>query len=410
MPDIRYKKLNWNMTKILFLLFLSFQPAFSLPPLQLYIEITPPGGVLNLEPGFYSGPAVITRPITINGHGKVTIDAQGEGTVLSIQADNTIIRGLHLTDSGDSFDKMDAGIMLKADNVLLENNIIENTLFGIILHRANDNIVRNNRITSKETSLSLRGDGLRMWNSFDNVIENNDFIKVRDIYITNSHSNHFISNRISHSRIGFELVFSHENELIANSIKHNSTGLMVIYSSDLLIKQNHISHLRSFAGSAMAFKESNMVQVLENEVLHCATGISTNSPLDPENILTIKNNHFIYNDAALYFYGEKGGHILHGNDFEANLLDVQASLPRASFYNDWQNNHWDLYEGFDRNHDGMGDTPYVLYSWSDRLWVDVPMTQFFRGTPMLEIIDFMERFVSFTEPAVMLTDEIPKLQ
>lgn len=408
MTDIRFKNMSLKLTKIILLLFLLFKTAFSLPPLQLYIELTPAGGVLNLEPGFYSGPAVITRPITINGHGKVTIDANGEGTVLSIEADNTIISGLHLISSGTSFDKMDAGIILKADNVLIENNIIENTLFGIILQGAKNNVIRNNSITSIETSLSLRGDGLRMWNSYDNLIENNDFIKVRDIYITNSHSNHFIRNRISHSRIAFELVFSHENEIIANSIEHNSTGFMVLYSTDLLIKQNHISHLRSFAGSAMAFKESNMVTVLGNEVLHCAVGISANSPLDPENILTIKNNHFIYNDVALYFYGEKGGHIIHGNHFEANLLDVQASLPRASFYNDWQNNHWDLYEGFDRNHDGVGDRPYILYSWSDRLWVDVPMTQFFRGSPMLETIDFMERFVSFSEPASMLKDETPK--
>ena len=408
MTDIRFKNMSLKLTKIILLLFLLFQTAFSLPPLQLYIELTPAGGVLNLEPGFYFGPAVITRPITINGHGKVTIDANGEGTVLSIEADNTIISGLHLISSGTSFDKMDAGIILKADNVLIENNIIENTLFGIILQGAKNNVIRNNSITSIETSLSLRGDGLRMWNSYDNLIENNDFIKVRDIYITNSHSNHFIRNRISHSRIAFELVFSHENEIIANSIEYNSTGFMVLYSTDLLIKQNHIRHLRSFAGSAMAFKESNMVKVLENEVLHCAVGISANSPLDPENILTIKNNHFIYNDVALYFYGEKGGHIIHGNHFEANLLDVQASLPRASFYNDWQNNHWDLYEGFDRNHDGVGDRPYILYSWSDRLWVDVPMTQFFRGSPMLETIDFMERFVSFSEPASMLKDETPK--
>lgn len=405
--------MSLNPTQIFssFLLFLLlFQPVRALPPLQLYIEITPPGGVLNLEPGYYSGPAVITRPITINGHGKVTIDAEGDGSVLSIEANNTTIRGLHLTNSGHSFDSTDAGILLKADNTLIENNIIDNTLFGFHLQGANDNTIRNNKITSKETSLSLRGDGLRMWNSHDNLIENNNFIKVRDIYITNSLTNRFIGNRISHSRIGFELVFSHENEIIANSISNNTTGLMVIYSSDLLIKQNHISHLRSFAGAAMAFKESNMVKVVDNEILHCAVGVSTNSPLDPENILTIKNNHFIYNDVALYFYGEKGGHIIHDNHFQANLLDVQASLPRASFYNNWQNNHWDLYEGFDRNHDGVGDTPYALYYWSDRLWVDVPMAQFFRGTPMLEMIDFMERLVSFSEPALMLKDDSPKVK
>jgi len=392
------------------LLLLLTQPVFALSPLQLYIEITPPGGVLNLEPGFYSGPAVIKRPITINGHGRVTIDAGDDGSVLTIEADNTTIRGLHLTHSGTSFDKVDAAISLKADNALIENNIIDNTLFGIQLQGADNNTIRNNKITSINTSVSLRGDGLRMWYSHDNLIENNDFIKVRDIYVTNSLRNRFINNHISHSRIGFELVFSHKNTLRGNSIKHNSTGFMVIYSRDLLIKDNYISHLRSFAGSAMAFKESNNIKILDNTILHCSVGISTNSPLDPENRLLIKSNHFLYNDVALYFYGEKGGHLIYDNFFEVNLLDVQASLPRASFYNDWQNNHWDLYEGFDRNHDGIGDTAYDLYAWTDRLWVDIPMTQFFRGTPILETIDFMERFASFSKPAIMLHDQTPRLK
>jgi len=384
--------------------------VFALPPMQLYVELTPAGGVLRPEPGRYSGPVVLTRAITIEGRGKVIIDAEGDGSVLTIEADNTIIRGLHLTNSGESFDKADAGITLKADKTLIENNTIDNTLFGINLLGGNDNIIRNNIITSKETSLSLRGDGLRMWYSHDNLIENNDFIKVRDIYITNSLNNRFIANRIRDSRIGFELIFSHENEIIANSIEHNSTGIILIYSNDLLIKKNHISHLRSFAGSALAFKETYGVQILENMILHCAVGLSANAPLNPENILTLKDNKFIYNDVALYFYGERGGHLLYGNHFAANLTDVQASAPRAAFYNDWQNNFWDTYEGFDNNGDGIGDTAFELYAWSDRLWVDVPMTQFFRGTPIMEIIDFAERFASFSDPVLMLRDKHPRMQ
>ncbi len=394
---------------VLLILLLLSSTVYSLPPMQLYIELTPEGGVLRPEPGRYSGPVVLKRAITIEGRGEVIIDAEGEGSVLTIEADNTIIRGLRLTNSGESFDQTNAGITLKADKVLIENNIIDNTLFGINVLGANDNIIRNNRISSKDTTPSLRGDGLRMWNSHDNLIENNQFIKIRDIYITNSLSNRLQNNYISHSRIGFELVFSHENELIANRIEHNSTGIVLIYSNDLLIKNNHISHLRSYSGFAMAFKETYGVQILGNEILHCATGLSSNAPLDPENILTVKDNNFIYNDIALYFYGEKGGHIIHNNRFEANLLDVQTSAPGAALYNDWQGNFWDRYEGFDNDSDGIGDRPYELYAWSDRLWVDVPMTQFFRGALMMDTIDFIERLASFSDPVLILRDKQPRM-
>ena len=405
----KHLKLKKTLIETLLMLLLS-SPAFALPPMQLYVELTPAGGVLRPEPGRYSGPVVLSRPITIDGQGKVIIDAEGDGSVLTIEADNTVIRGVHLINSGDSFDKTDAGITLKADKTLIENNTIENTLFGINILGSNDNIIRNNSITSKETSLSLRGDGIRMWYSHDNLIENNHFMKVRDIYITNSLGNRLLNNRISHSRIGFELVFSHENEIIGNFIEHNTTGLVLIYSNDLLIKKNYISHLRSYSGSALAFKETYGIKVLENKILHCAVGVNTNAPLSPENILTIKNNDFIYNDVALYFYGEKGGHLIYGNHFEANLLDVQASVPSASLYNDWQDNHWDTYEGFDNNKDGVGDTPFELYAWSDRLWIDVPMTQFFRGTVILETIDFIERLAGFSPPVLMLKDKSPRIQ
>ena len=397
------------MSSVLCLYFLS-DFSLALPPLQLYVELTPAGGTLRPEPGHYSGPVRLTRPITIDGQGKVTVDAEGSGSVITVEAKNSTIRGLHLTNSGDSFDQSNAGITLKADNTIIENNTIDNTLFGINILGSNDNIIRNNHISSKKTSLSLRGDGIRMWNSHDNLIENNHFNKIRDIYVTNSIANRFIGNHISNSRIGFELVFSHENELIENVIISNATGMMIIYSNDVLLEKNHISHLRSFSGSAMAFKENYGVKVRENNIFHCSIGLSTNAPLDPENFLLIENNIFSYNNIALYFYGERGGHKIQGNHFKANLLDVQASAPRASLYNHWQGNLWDNYEGFDRNKDNFGDTPYEMYVWSSRLWVDIPMSQFFRASPLFEAMDFVERLSSFSNPVLMLRDEKPRFK
>ncbi len=58
------------------------------------------------------------------------IDGGGEGSVVTVKADNTVLRGLHLTNSGSSFDQTNAGITLKADQVLIENNQIDKVLFG----------------------------------------------------------------------------------------------------------------------------------------------------------------------------------------------------------------------------------------------------------------------------------------
>ena len=89
--------------------------------------------VLHPPPGRYAGPVIITKPITIEGQGKVIIDGEGAGTVLTIRASNSVIRGLHLTNSGDSFDQVDAGVLVEADHTLIENNKIDHVLFGIHL-------------------------------------------------------------------------------------------------------------------------------------------------------------------------------------------------------------------------------------------------------------------------------------
>ncbi len=75
-----------------------------------------------------------------------------------------------------------------------------------------------------------------------------------------------------------------------------------------------------------------------------------------------------------------------------------------------QDNYWSDYEGFDEDQDGVGDTPYELYVYADRLWQDVPYAQFFKGSPVLEVMDFLERLAPFTEPTVLVRDERPSKQ
>ena len=385
------------------------QVGYALPPLQLYVEITPENGVLKPTPGEYSGPVVITKPITIDGQGEVIVDGGAMDTVISIRSDNVVLRGLQIKGSGESFDKVDAGILLEADNALIENNVLEDVLFGIHLKGANDSIVRGNTISSRPVEPSMRGEGIRLWNSYDNLVEANVITSVRDVFITNSSNNRLRNNKISKSRVGIQLVFAHENEITGNEISDNGTGILLFYSNDLLINKNRISHLRSFSGAALAFKESSGVMVTDNEILHCAVGVTANSPVHKENILRLINNRFAYNDVALYFYGEKGGHIVKNNRFEQNLTDVRVSAVSTALGNVWKENYWDTYRGFDLNNDGIGDTPHEQYIYSDRIWMDRPMTQYFRGSPVMEFLDFVERLSSFSEPQMILSDPAPKI-
>ena len=75
--------------------------------------------------------------------------------------------------------------------------------------------------------------------------------------------------------------------------------------------------------------------------------------------------------------------------------------------NVWEGNYWSDYEGFDRNKDNQGDTPHEIYAYADRLWRDAPNAQFFKGSPVLETLDFLERLAPFTTPDLLVRDAKP---
>ncbi len=384
--------------------------VLGLPSLQVLIDVTPPGGTLKPLPGRYGGNLVINHPMTLNGQGQVILDAQNKGTVLTVKADGVVVRGLHLTHSGDSHDQVDAGILLQADDGLIEHNIIDHSLFGIHLQRADGNVIRNNHISSKDRHVTLRGDGIRFWYSKHNLLQDNQLLNSRDMVFANSTDNRIVGNRIDNGRIGMEFIFSPRNQVRDNQITGNVTGVVVIYSDELKITGNRMQQLRQHTGFGLSIKESSQVLVEDNEIVHCAIGFVVNAPIQPENITILRGNLFAYNEAAMYFYGDRGGHIIEGNRFDNNHTDVLVSSASSALHNHWKGNTWDQYQGFDRNQDGVGDTPHNMYIYADRLWMDTPMARFYRGTPALELVDLVERLAPFSEPDLIMRDPVPDVR
>ncbi len=132
-----------------------------LKPFQQLVDAAPEGSVLRPPPGRYAGPVVLKKPLTIDGQGQVTIDAGDRGTVFSMEAGQTTLRGIHLTGSGDNHDTDDSCLDVRGHGNLVENLVVDNCLFGIDLKQSNDSIVRGNKVRSKDAPLGVRGDGIR---------------------------------------------------------------------------------------------------------------------------------------------------------------------------------------------------------------------------------------------------------
>jgi nitrous oxidase accessory protein len=395
--------------RLTFLLLFPIAAALAAPPLQPLIDATPSGGVLRPAPGTYAGPSTIARPMTLDGAGKVTIEGSGKGTVLTLAASGATLRGLRLTRSGDSHDSVDAGLLIAGDDNLVENNAIDDVLFGIHLRQGNRNRILDNRVAGRPAPRGARGDGLRLWNSRHNRIEGNAFKVVRDLTFANSPDNRILGNTLADGRYGMQFIFSPRAIVENNRLSDTDTGIAVLYSPELTLRGNTVAHALDGGGAGIAFKDSGNALVEGNQILHCAAGLSANAPLNAEAALTVRNNRFAHNIVGMYFYGEKGGHRIEANRFDNNLTQVAVSAAGVGEANLWQGNAWSDYQGFDRNHDGIGDTPHEVWLYSDRIWMETPRAKFFGHSPALELLDFLEKLAPFASPALILRDPAPRM-
>ena len=376
-------------------------------PLQALIDATPSGGTLLLPAGTYSGPATIDRPMVVDGGGQARIDGQQRESVLRVRTNSATIRGLILTGSGDSHDRVDSAIVVEGHHNRIEDNRIEDVLFGITLHAANHNVVARNRIRSRPVDLADRGDGLRIWYGTGNRIEGNDIAQIRDVTISNSPRNRYVGNRIRDSRRAMNFLFANRSLVEGNDLQYNATGLTILNSDGIIIRRNRIAHAMDASGAGIALKESSAALVHDNEIIHCAVGILADSPLHGLNRISIIGNRLSHNVTGINFYGERGGHLIYYNRFEHNLWQATVGGDERNDLNVWYGNYWDDYEGFDRNQDGIGDTPYEIRAYADRIWMDTPMARFFRSSPLLELLDFLERLAPFSSPTLILRDPAP---
>lgn len=380
-----------------------------LKPFQDLVDKAEPGSVLKPPPGVYAGPVTIDKPLTIEGGGQVTIDAGDKGTVMVLNASNSVLRGVRLTGSGDSHDTDDSCLDVRGHDNLIEDVVVDNCLFGIDLKQVNNSTVRRNKISSKDLELGVRGDGLRLWYSHDNLIEGNEIVDSRDMVAWYSHRNRFIDNLGRRSRYSIHFMFANENVVDGNRFYDNAVGVYFMYTEGGAATNNIISHATGATGMGIGFKEASGTLIENNEIIYCGIGIGSDlSPFQPDSTIEVRNNRLAYNGIAIQFNSETGGNNMRGNLFEGNLTQVSyGGRSEDSSKNFWEGNFWDDYQGFDRNGDGIGDNVHELYSYADRIWIELPMARFFRSSPVLELLDFLERLAPFSAPDLILRDEQP---
>jgi len=368
------------------------------------------GDTLRLKPGFYTGPATVNvANVVIDGQGEATISGMQNQSVFIIKADSVTIMNCDIIDSGDSPDRLDAGVKIREGHyVNIINNRISNCLVGIDLYKSDYCVLKYNDITSiASKSLALKGDGIRLWYSNHNALEQNYWHEVRDMVVWYSSDNSFYANKGENSRYGMHFMYSHENRISFSEFSNNSVGVFLMYSEKTLISNNLIQRNNGTSGMCVGMKETSSNQILNNRFLYSAKGIHFDiSPLVPYKVNTIQGNEIAFCNEGMYFHSDIEGNEIEGNFFHDNLTQVFTNGKTAN-RNKFKGNYWGDYQGFDRDKDNIGDIPYVLYSYNGQLTDFNGDVGFYFGAPILEVLDFLERLAPFSKPKFILRDRKP---
>jgi len=382
--------------------------------LQNAIDNAPSGSILSLPAGVYKGSIVINKPLTIIGKEEgVIIDGEGNGTVITIKGSFITLKNLTIRGSGERHEGLDAAIKLSdGKQCEISHCKIYDCLFGIDMQMVSNSIIAHNNITSKDLELGLRGDGLRLWYSNDNIIQENRLIKSRDMVVWYSHGNEILKNYGRENRYSLHFMYAGKNLIKENTYELNSVGIFFMYSQDSIAIGNVIKSSLGATGMGIGLKDVSNFTLKDNTVLYNAQGLYIDrSPFEPDTHNWIIGNHILYNSEAMHFHSLSENNVIKENTIMGNIEDVvNDSRGSKTNENEIVGNYWDKYEGFDRNGDNVGDTPHKVYQYADQLWVYNPDVKFFYASPVISLLNFLAKLAPFTKPLFLMEDQYPKVK
>ena len=383
--------------------------------LQAAITSAQPGATIHVPAGTYNTHLVIDKPLTLIGENMPVIQGDGTGDVIEITAPDVTLRGFVVRGSGDSLDKENAGITVGGKHVTLENNLVEDSLFGIYLHNAPGSVLRGNTVIGKDLPISRRGDGLKIWYSADTLVENNAVHDSRDAVIWYSPGTTVRGNTMERNRYGFHFMQSDNHLIEDNVLRHNSVGIYLMYGNNYTIRRNLILDSRGPSGYALGLKEINNGAFEGNRLVNNRVAVYTDgSPIQPDGRVTFSHNLLAYNDIALTMLPNTHHNVYSDNVFLENSEQVAIAGEGELVENDWavagRGNYWSDYTGYDANHDGIGDIPYAAKSLYENLMDTHPELRLFQLSPAADALDLAAKAFPIFQPQPKMADPSPLVE
>jgi nitrous oxidase accessory protein len=350
---------------------------------------------LRLAPGIHPGPLVLDRggPTVVIGEPGAVLRGTGKGTVLEIRAAGSIVRGLRIERSGRDPDQYDAGVLVAADSVQLENLVIRDVLFGVYVDKARAVTLRGLDIAGPPgLRESERGDGITFYSARSVLAQGNHVTDVRDgMYFSYSDSIRVIDNTVTRVRFGLHYMFSHANHFERNVFTDNAAGAVIMFSRGLVISDNVFAWNAGARSYGLVLQQATDAVVTGNLLVGNGIGVFFDNVIHG----TFTDNVVAGNWLGLQLFDNSEATRLTGNAVFANTFAATGGADSAAYRLcvDGRGNYWGAAPGggYDLRGDGVLDRPHAASSPLAELALRREGLRLWLTSPAAKLLEWAER-------------------
>jgi nitrous oxidase accessory protein len=367
------------------------------------IELAKDNDTILIQPGIYKeGNIIIRKSVILIGQNFPILEGENKFEIFTVSGSNITIKGLLFQNSGQSALNDYASIkIIDSKNLVIENNKVINSYFGIHISNSSFVTVRNNIITGSPTSEQNTGNGIHLWKCNNARIENNHVTGHRDGIYFEFVTESTIQNNLSKKNIryGLHFMFSNNDNYFNNTFSNNGAGVAVMYSRKVKMEGNNFEMNWGPSSYGILLKDITDSYIQNNTFYKNSVGIH----MEGSSRINASKNIFKENGWAIKVQASCDDNNFYQNNFYGNSFDVATN--GTMVLNKFYNNYWDKYEGYDRNKDGVGDVPYHPVSMYSMIVEQNPNSLILLRSFMVSLLDKAEKAIPSLTPENLVDDK-----
>ena len=349
---------------------------------------------------------VIDKGIILKGIDYPVLDGEKKYEIISITSNGAVVDGFRLIHSGISSLEDLSGIKVyDSRDVVIKNNILEDTFFGIYIQNGINCSIENNTLKAISLEEQQSGNGIHCWKGDSLKVIGNQISGHRDGIYFEFVKNSVIWRNVSKNnlRYGLHFMFSNDDMYVNNVFRNNGSGVSVMYSNRIKMFSNYFEENWGDAAHGILLKEISDGFMEGNYFKRNTSGIY----MEGANRIYMKRNVFENNGWALKIQASCMDVVLELNNFIGNTFDVGTN--GSLVLNRFNNNYWDKYDGYDLDKDKIGDIPYRPVSMYSMIVEKYPPAMILFRSFITSLLDKTEKLIPSLTPE-NLKDAAPMMK